>query len=417
MPAESTLVFSLVSVARSLRSRGFVQVNPGYRERLAAWGLQSPADFLDHPGEIVSGHPDRHVMRVRLGDCKNHLNAYLKREHRVPWKDRWASLRDGFGFSSVSCREAATLRLLEAHGIPAPDWIAAGEDGRGRAFLLLKAIEGTADLRLHLLKKTHYPARLRRGFARDLGQMLARMHDAGIEYPDLYAKHILVEDRTAAVTFLDWQRSRKPHRLSWRTRCRDLAALNASLADELANPLDRFAFLLAYLRASGADILRVSTICRRLEGRTQTLLRRSSVREQRLPTYRESQTLIWLDGEAICATRKGQQLFETAQLRQLAYPESSEREYCENIALTIPYGGCGSLLRRRMVRRFGRFRDWLRGRPWCSPEARAAAGLLRRERMGEPARLLAFGQRFHGGAAESFLLVRTDEAAERRSDE
>ena len=408
MPAESALLGPVAHLKRLFRRRGFVRVNPKYRQTVADWGLESPEQFLDLEGEIVTGHPDRHVMRLELGSGGARLDVYLKREHHVPWKDRWASLRAGFGFVSVSCREATILRLLEHNGIPVADWIAVGESADGRAFLLLRAVDGALDLRRYLHEARELPARERRALARTLGRLLARMHHRGFEYPDLYGKHILVQPGSEVAALLDWQRSRLPRRLSWRTRCRDLAALNASLADDLAGPTDRFALLLAYLRATGPGRPRFSTICRRIEDRSRRLQRRSSLREQRLPAYRDSQPLLWIDGEAICATRQGLQLIGEADLRRLAkLPSPGKGSLFLKTELMLPDGRMGVLVCRRTVRVLASIWDWLSGRRWTSPEARQAAQLLRLERLGhdEP-RLLAFGQRFlTGGVAESFLLV------------
>jgi tRNA A-37 threonylcarbamoyl transferase component Bud32 len=401
MPAEQT--------PPSRRRAGFIHVNPRFREEIVSLGFDTSEAFLAYPGEIISGHPDRHVLRVSFGDGPQFIQAYLKREHRVPWKDRWAGLRDGFGFVSVSCREAAMLNRLQAAGIPVPQWIAVGEDGRGRAFLLLQAVEGAADLRQFALKMKRQSAPARRAVMQDLAAEIARMHEAGIEHPDLYAKHLLVGREGKLVAILDWQRSRKPRRLSWRIRCRDLAALNASLPEELAGRADRLAFMLAYLRASDPNRPHFLKLCLEIEKRTERLLRRSSVREQRLPAYHESQPLIWLDGEALCVTPPARQLFTAAQLEELGYPESNpgptefQREH------VLPNGQKGRLVRRRTVRRFSRLRNWFRGRRWSSPEVLEAAALLRQERLGATPRLLAFGQRFlPGGVVDSFLLALQD---------
>src|SRR5207244_3196548 len=80
-------------------------VTPRYRELLARLGLRAPDDFLALPGVIYCGHPDRHVARVALGATP----AFLKREHRVRWKDRLASAWAGFGFVPRAYRE---YRLL-----------------------------------------------------------------------------------------------------------------------------------------------------------------------------------------------------------------------------------------------------------------------------------------------------------------
>ena len=72
-------------------------------------GLPPPSVLVDLPGEIVSGHPDRHVREVTFRGRV----CYLKREHRIPWRERWKNLLAGFGWASKSTREAAVLMWLE----------------------------------------------------------------------------------------------------------------------------------------------------------------------------------------------------------------------------------------------------------------------------------------------------------------
>src|SRR5882724_7686260 len=74
-------------------------VHSAMAESFREFGLTTPEAFLAIPGEIVSGHPDRHVMRVELSDGRT---AYLKREHRIRWKDRFRNWRANFGWSSKS---------------------------------------------------------------------------------------------------------------------------------------------------------------------------------------------------------------------------------------------------------------------------------------------------------------------------
>jgi tRNA A-37 threonylcarbamoyl transferase component Bud32 len=373
-----------------------LRIQHHYRELLSAQALDSAEAFLNLEGEIISGHPDRHVMRVQVGG----VDAILKREHSVPWKDRLASWRDGFGGVSVSLREAAALQQLRNHDIPVPEWMAAGEASDGRAFLLLRSVGQAVDLRRFLNEHRAMPVRERRSLARRLANEVARIHNGGFEYPDLYAKHILLTDNQQHTVFLDWQRGRQRRRLGWRARCRDLAALNASLADDLASADDRFTFMHTYLRASNDRALTFPKMCRAIERRTRQLLARSSIREQRLPAFRDSQPLVWLDGEALCVTPMGQSLIEQNQLRSLAY---SNREKAR---IRSANEQTAHLTSRTTKRRLGQVHDWLRQRRWTSPEVHAAADLLRRERLGEDPRLLAFGQRqVSWGVVQSFLLA------------
>ena len=87
-------------------------LNPFYRDRLAACGLWDAESMLDLPGEVVSGHPDRHVVRVDIpgiGTC------FLKRQHRVGFGERFQQWRAGFGWVS---RVNTASHISQCTGFP-----------------------------------------------------------------------------------------------------------------------------------------------------------------------------------------------------------------------------------------------------------------------------------------------------------
>ncbi|HXG13053.1 MAG TPA: lipopolysaccharide kinase InaA family protein [Gemmataceae bacterium] len=382
----------------------FVRINPRYRDFLARHGLTAPGHFLDLPGVIISGHPDRHVCQVTVGG----LRALLKREHRVPVKDRLAGAAAGYGLVSKSYREALTLQALKRAGVPCPEWLAAGEDERGRAFLLVKEVAGGLDLRLFLRDRLAASPAARRRFARRLGEALARIHRAGFDHPDLCSKHVLVEPHRQTIVVVDWQRSRRRRRLSWQRRCRDLALLHATLADELATPRDRLACLRAYLRVGGESKRR--RLARAIHRQAQRFLRRRHVREQRQAVLAAgTQNLIWVDGEALCVTREfladcGGQV--PAWLRAAGRPEAEGPTLTQTV-VAIPGARQARLVCRRSFRPWGYLWAWLRRRPLPSPELLHAGLLFRLQRYGiRTPRLLAVGQRWLGiGRMSSFLVT------------
>ena len=144
---------------------GWYQVHPAFAEQIAALGIDSAAGFLGLPGEVVSGHPDRHVVRIVLPGMGN--AAYLKRQHMVSWREKLRNALAGFGWTSRSVREARVLQRLAADGLRCPRWMAFGEDDRGRAFLLVEEIAGAVDLREYLGDREFTP-RDRRNFAKKL---------------------------------------------------------------------------------------------------------------------------------------------------------------------------------------------------------------------------------------------------------
>jgi tRNA A-37 threonylcarbamoyl transferase component Bud32 len=392
----------------------FVETNPRYRDLLEQQGLVSAEDFLALPAVIVSGHPDRNVSRVTIGTEATRLSAFLKREHRIRWKDRLLNAFAGFGWVCKSHRESMTLRELEQAGIRCPEWLAVAEDDQGRGFLLVRDLPGAVELRSFLRDRQHLPARARDRFARRLGAALAQVHNSGWDHPDLYSKHILVDPESQAVCFLDWQRTCRRQSISWRRRWRDLAALAATVSEELASPAERLVCLRAYLRqcrvARISGRINLLAVAFRIFEHEKRLLRRRRIRDlRRLPLPSASQGLIWLKGEELCVTPEFQAELN-GQVPPWLLPDNvlipSGR--CEVQSQVYLHGGRRAcLVRRRQSRFWGQIWAWLRRRKVVSPELRQAGRLFRQERSGiSGPRLLAVGQRWVSPWwVESFLLT------------
>jgi tRNA A-37 threonylcarbamoyl transferase component Bud32 len=384
------------------RPAGWVRVHPRWRRRLARWGLTAAGDFLDLPGEVVSGHLDRHVRRVVLGHGRDRVVTFLKREHRVPWRDRLANAWAGFGWVSKSEREARLLRDLRHARVPAPPWVAYGADSNGRAFLLVRALPGATDLRTFLHRAGGSSRWLLRELAHRLGRLLARVHRTGFDCPDLWSKHVLVRPQLR-LALIDCQRARRRPRVPWAVRVRDLAALHASLAGELASPRDRLRCLRTYLRASLNRDVALRDWARLLERRAAGLRRRRTVRELlRPPLVGPAQRLRWIDGEALCVTRAfwqrccGRVPDWLAAAGRAPIDRPRQREILwRGRRLVLRESPPASALLRWVAR--------LRGRRVTSPEVRQSGLIHRLERHGVPGpRLLAFGHRADGAG---FILV------------
>src|SRR5690242_9263267 len=68
--------------------RSFVVFHPRYERFLRRCGVGSAEAALALRGEVVCGHPDRHVARVELGGGSARRVVYLKREHVVGLRTR-----------------------------------------------------------------------------------------------------------------------------------------------------------------------------------------------------------------------------------------------------------------------------------------------------------------------------------------
>lgn len=368
----------------------FVEMHPEYRDALASIGLSAAEDFLRLQGSILGGHPDRHVLQVSLDIGQ----GFLKKEHRVDWRDRLAHAWRGFGWISKSTREGRLLRQLEAAGVGCPVAIAHGE-AEGRAFLLLREAAGVADLRSYL--NEHPLERL--ALAPALGQELARIHAAGFQHRDLYSKHILVgrDHRGWRFCFLDWQRGRQRRRLSWLPRLRDLASLDATLAGVMASRRERLLCWRAYLTAQPRLAVRPGKLLRMLCRLSAQLQRKRRIRELRqLPLPAGQQELIWLDGEALCVTPRFQAALSSApaQPAWLTMPQPPGANCVEQTE--VPGTGANSwkLVRRWVSRPWRWLASWWRRPLFPAPEFEQAAAIIRLQRFGiETPQLLALGHR------------------------
>ena len=305
-------------------------------------------------------------------------------------------------------------------GIACAEWIAAGEDPRGRAFLLVRELADAVDLRAYLAGLSSRPAD-RRNFCRSLGVVLAKLHLAGFDHPDLYSKHVLVRS-DGCDHFLDWQRSRRSRSLEGWRRCQNLAALHATLGDSLASPRDRLACLRSYVRFQSSTPLseRCAAMRQTIFSQADRLMRRRRVRELRhQPAASQAQQLVWLDGEALCvtpdflATLRGQLpdylVLSKAPPAARRWGSSSQPGRSESFftSLELPNGDRGLLMRRHCKRPLARLWAWVRRCRLGSPELDTAVIIFRLERFGlSGPRLLAVGQRHQfPWSTRSFSLV------------
>lgn len=245
--------------------------------RLAARGLTTFADIFEHSeAEIISGHPTRNVARLVIGTER----LFLKRQLRIPWKDYWHSWQAGFGLVDRSRREWQTLLALRRHGLSCPEPLAVGFDGK-RSFLLVRELENAADLHTFLARHGH-DQRIRECLAERLGGFLARFHGLGFIHPDLYAKHVFVRRSDGDIALIDFQRTTRYRFVPWHARWRDLAALDASLGEDVFDESLRYRLLETYLQNVRARNRLVEAM-RAIRRRSCYLQRRRKIQAMRHP--------------------------------------------------------------------------------------------------------------------------------------
>jgi tRNA A-37 threonylcarbamoyl transferase component Bud32 len=334
---------------------------------------------------------------------------YLKRQHTVGWRERLRNRFAGFGWITRCEREASILKQLAAAGLPCPQWVAFGRDEHGRAFLLVEETANARDIRL-VANDTTLSLIQRRQLAVQLGRTAALLHASGFTTPDLSAKHVLISEATGEVTLVDWQSAQRKHCVSIAERLRCLAALHASVADELASPRERLRVLRAALtpmRQASPGKWRFSDLARQVLAEADALRQRRSIRDQRQPVVTPSaQRLVWVAGEAVCAVPDIAAHWPKDAIAAPFYG-------CEpgTLPVKLPDDRDALLIRGRSFAPFGRFDAWLRCRPWRSSGVTLGRVLFHLERYGIPApRLLAFGQRITSRTTAEWFALHTPTA-------
>lgn len=222
---------------------------PHYAEILHKEGLVQLDDFLhcSRAREFrIHRTGARSVALLRVGP----ITAYLKREFRISYKEKFRNWWDRFGKVGKSVREWKMLQRAQQAGFVVPLPLACGQRGHS-AFLLTaelvdfipldKYVAGASERELRLLQK-HLP------------QWLACWHDSGFIHPDLYAWHVFVRVTDQQLAVLDLARAAHAKHVSWRERCYELALLGASLDNAARANLAWEKVLDTYLRAAGVPI-------------------------------------------------------------------------------------------------------------------------------------------------------------------
>ena len=239
---------------------------------------------------------------------------------------------------------------------------------------------------------------------------VAKVHDAGFDHPDLYAKHVLVDRHSGEIVLLDWQRSRQHRFIAPDRAARDLAALNATLLPPLVGNRERLLFLQAYAGFWGWTREEIAALARMVLARTAKLRNRRHVREK-MNTPVHTQQYIPLDGESLCVTPAFFRFFpqDRPDWLTLDGPPTVADGVAGPFRVPLGRNRCGLLLRRRTRSFIGALKNLLHLPAAESEEQRRSTLLLRLERHGVDApRVLALGHRCGPlGEVQSLLVVET----------
>jgi heptose I phosphotransferase len=232
-------------------------------------GLSTLAGVKAFRGDLVKDHKGRRdIFRIKTStDDGRPLVLFLKRSWKPYKKDGIASVLCRGKVWSISRREWENSKLLAAAKLKTAELVAYGEDcgplWERFSFILTEAADGAQTVE-QFLQECSDRARRRRVFDA-LARHIRRMHDAGLATPDLFTRHLFVDDRAEAPQFclIDMARLDRGQPLPARLRVRDLAALNITAPLRLVSARERVRFLRVY--AGRTDKSLAGRIRRRME--------------------------------------------------------------------------------------------------------------------------------------------------------
>jgi tRNA A-37 threonylcarbamoyl transferase component Bud32 len=266
-----------------------VSINPRYEALVLQHGLDRFDLVMNWPNaRRVSLNAMREICRIELDAGDRKIRLYLKREWGTYAKDRIANWLEGIGWGTKSGREWRAINALSTAGVGCAEALVVAQRGKlaPQGYLVLREVPGAVDLCTYLFENgREMDVYRRRQLAAHLGREVARLHEAGVDHPDLFSKHILLAtpaqppDTLPEICFIDLQRSRSGHAVTARRRAIDLAALDATVAPELASATDRLAFLQSYL--STAPAIPRDRLIRAIERRRRRIQGRRKIRRMR----------------------------------------------------------------------------------------------------------------------------------------
>lgn len=226
-----------------------IYADPKIRPELEAEGL------LDL--DALSEREDLHTIKARLSSRQTYRlqteaghTLYLKLYREIDPPSRFAGLF-ARRFDSPASREWFVLEKLHELGVPTMHGAACIEEFEGdvkRAALLTIGLDAQRSLQTLIMEDlSEFPQAARRqSIARELGGILKRMHEGGVNHRDFYLVHIRVaQDDKLYVTDLNRADIRK--RVTRRWRVKDLAALLHSAPHSVVTNTDKARVVKAYL--------------------------------------------------------------------------------------------------------------------------------------------------------------------------
>lgn len=242
---------------------GAVSAEKDFIEPLVALRLDTLSGVFTYSGEgYLRTHANRDNFHIVSEDDGGHADFFLKRHRGFEVREALKLLMSRAPFKTAGRREWDNLLRLQALGIKTPRPVAVGEKRflgfERRSFIITERIPGGAPLDEYI--KGRWSGELeggalleKRALLWDLGEVVRRLHNAGLTHMDLYLNHFFVSETPGGdkeLYLIDLQRMAKRWIFKRRWIVKDLAALLYSARELPLTRTDFARFFTAYFDGS-----------------------------------------------------------------------------------------------------------------------------------------------------------------------
>ena len=214
--------------------------------------------YLDTLVSLLNNEKTLNAIQIASSNNSKAWKATISNEQVFIKFFNVRGIRDQLFFrKSRACRAMEGNRILFEKGFRSPDIIAAGDLKKvffkGGSFLITKWIEDSLDMYMHI--KAFFEPKIserlieKRNFIKIVGQLIGKMHKAGIFHGDLRPGNILVKvlHGDFHFYFIDNERTRYfPEGIPLRLREKNLVQINMMIKPQITFA-DRLRFFEAYL--------------------------------------------------------------------------------------------------------------------------------------------------------------------------
>jgi tRNA A-37 threonylcarbamoyl transferase component Bud32 len=233
-----------------------LQFEKDYRNYFAALGLESFDDFFSYSeGELIGKNKKRDVAAFAMGSGSDKKEFFIKRFMRPHFKDMLFTFRNSGHPCSQGQYEWESAKYLLDNGIKTYRPVCFGTDTRfgleSRSFFITEKLTGPCLSDVIAENWNSMSPEQKKRVLANVGSFVRRLHDVGIDMPDLYVWHLYLEgDDPATCDFalIDLHRMRT-RAISSRQVVRNLAAMDFSMSDKYFDDEMRRYFIESYLQA------------------------------------------------------------------------------------------------------------------------------------------------------------------------